>query len=225
MARFTSFSSVPAGPTAPGSSPPCPGSSTTWRRAIGVPRTVASPPHGARATNVPSAFSRSTASTTPVGVTTARGGPPASSPQATAATVVVVVLGGAVVVVATWSSWRPWSWWSARPSAPPSSAASGSVRAPTTTRRSATSDQRDAQQHAEPRRHAGHDAMRRAAQGRAADGQRLLTTSTMSVPASVGFWPTCTPAACERLLLGGRRALAARHDGAGVAHLLAGRAR
>ena len=46
--------------------------------------------------------------------------------------------------------------------------------------------------------------------------------STMCSPASVGFWPTRTPASAQRLHLGRGGALAARDDGAGVAHLLAG---
>ena len=45
----------------------------------------------------------------------------------------------------------------------------------------------------------------------------------MSSPASVGFWPTFTPAAAQCLHLGRSGALAAGDDGAGVAHLLAGR--
>ena len=87
---------------------------------------------------------------------------------------------------------------------------------------------------ATPRRAAGHPtsvepptADRRpvASGGRAAASERLqvATISTMSSPASVGLAPTFTPGVDERLHLGGGRALAARDDGAGVAHLLAGR--
>src|SRR5262245_38528308 len=63
---------------------------------IGVPRTVTSPPHGARATNDPSALARRTASTIPLGVTTAPAVPPASAGHR--GPVVVVVLGAVVDV-------------------------------------------------------------------------------------------------------------------------------
>ena len=53
----------------------------------------------------------------------------------------------------------------------------------------------------------------------------LETMSAMSSPASVGLCPTLTPGVAQRLHLGRRGALAARDDGAGVAHLLARQAR
>jgi hypothetical protein len=61
----------------------------------GVPRTVASRPQGVRARKDPSAFERSTGSTTPFAVVTAPGGPARSVGHAVATVVVVV---GAVVV-------------------------------------------------------------------------------------------------------------------------------
>ena len=50
----------------------------------------------------------------------------------------------------------------------------------------------------------------------------LATISAMSSPASVGLRPDLDAGVAQRVHLGLRRALAARDDGAGVAHLLAG---
>ena len=184
---------VPAGPTAPGSSPPCPGSSTTWAPVIGVPRTVASPPHGCprdeAAVGVGSEHREHHAAGGRDTAAAAR--PPA---PATAVATVVVVLGAVVVVVVARRSWSvPWSRWSAglvarvrqRPRADDQ-------------RRHGRHDEGDREQHAQPGPHEGHDAMRpRGSRPRAPADQRPLTTSTISVPASVGFWPTRTPAACS----------------------------
>ena len=52
---------------------------------------------------------------------------------------------------------------------------------------------------------------------------RFRTISTMSSPASVGFWPDLHAGLPQGFHLGRGGALAARDDGAGVAHLLAGR--
>ena len=52
---------------------------------------------------------------------------------------------------------------------------------------------------------------------------RSLMISTMSSPASVGFSPTCTPAASRASILAAAVPLPPGDDGAGVAHLLAGR--
>ena len=162
-ARLTTFSCVPAGPTAPVSPPPCPGSSTTVAPVIGVPATVTSFPHGEVATNDPSPAARRTASTIPLGVTTAPGPVVGTAGHGTGAVVVVeatvvvvevdddvveVVLGGAL----------------------------------------SSEDE--------------HATASSAAQSAAVMRERRslyspFTTSTMRVPASVGFWPTFTPAACS----------------------------
>ncbi|CAB4917406.1 unannotated protein [freshwater metagenome] len=93
-ARFTAASFVPVGPTVPGSSaPPWPGSSTTLAATIGVALlTATAAPHGDVTTKAPSARTESTAATTPVEVTTARGLPSARTAGIGRGTLVVEVL-------------------------------------------------------------------------------------------------------------------------------------
>src|SRR3954452_25598786 len=101
-ARFSDASVRPFGPSAPRSSPPWPGSSTTVADASGVPvDTVAARPHGVR-TRQPPATCPSTGTTTPVGVRMARADE-AGTTGTGGRTAVVVVVGpgaGSVDVVA-----------------------------------------------------------------------------------------------------------------------------
>ena len=101
----------------------------------------------------------------------------------------VVVLGTAVVVLATVVVVD-----GIVVDALASSARSGSDPRPDDDRRDRQQHERHGQRPTEPRPHSGHVATH-CAPTDAGAGQRCLTTSTMRVPASVGFWPICTPAA------------------------------
>jgi hypothetical protein len=130
---------------------------------IGVPATVTSFPHGDVTAKDPPPRARRTASTIPLGVTTAPGPAVDSFGHGTGAAVVVV--GSAIVLVVV----------------------DDDVVVVVPEPPSSDDEQATASS---------------AAQSAAATrGRRSLyspfTTSTMRVPASVGFWPTFTPAACS----------------------------
>ena len=149
------------GPTAPGLLAAVARVEHDVRPAMGVPRTVASPPHGVRATKVPSSV-RPEHGQHHARRRDHRGRASASAPRAGAT--VVVVLGGA------WSWWRRWSWW-----------ALGRRRALVGGLRSARARHDRQQCHhdqaaatrTQAGRHRGHDAMRATRAGRAA-GSELL---------------------------------------------------
>ena len=191
MARFTTFSNVPAGPTAPGSSPPCPASSTTWapvdRRSADGGLTTARRPGHERPVRVLAEHRQHHAGRGHHALAAAR-----RSARATAAT----GRGGRASATRGRRAGRRWSsstgsWSTGWPRRPARAGSSPRRRSPRP--RSSTSAAPSSPRNLVPT--PVTMPRTRAPTGRAARAQRCLTTSTMRVPASVGFWPTCTPAA------------------------------
>ena len=200
-----------------------PGSSTTWAPVSGV------------AADRRLAAARRSGDERPVGVRTehrqhhaGRGDHRArrsagAAPATAIGGAVVVVLGGAVVVVATpWSSWRRGRGRASAVARRRPRRAASARRRRRTPSASTTSATPSSARTGSPRRSRCHAPRGRAAARRGA--QRLLDDLDHERAGLGGVLARpATPAACERLHLGRGRALAARHDGAGVAHLLAGR--